>query len=33
MSRYRAELTAYMQRYLEHAFDPGQLDIMQSMPG
>jgi TPR repeat protein len=31
MSRYRAELIAYMQRYLEHAFDPEQLDIMQSM--
>ena len=31
MSRYRAELIAYMQRYLEHAFDAEQLDIMQSM--
>jgi hypothetical protein len=30
MVRYRSELLAYMQRYLEHA-SVGQLEVMRSM--
>ena len=31
MVRYRSELVAYMQRYLEHASDERQLEVMRSM--
>jgi len=31
MMRYRSELIAYMQRYLEHASDERQLEVMQAM--
>ena len=31
MMRYRSELVAYMQRYLEHASDERQLEVMRSM--
>ena len=31
MIRYRSELIAYIQRYLEHATDERQLEVMQAM--
>ena len=31
MVRYRSDLFAYMQRYLEHASDERQLEVMRSM--